>query len=203
MKQIIEKSLKNSYTYEAFKALISNLLAEGKSTGPTQSKDLTNYSLLNERRMKRLDKTTTITKDLVAIIKEINQPQTWLVLTEGWCGDAAQNIPIINKIVAISNCIDFKLVLRDENEGLMNLFLTNSGKAIPKLIALDKENNVLYTWGPRPSEATKMVENYKANQGILDANFKKDLQVWYNKNKGKNIEDDFMKLIKYSQSKAV
>ena len=203
MKQIIEKSLKNSYTYEAFKALISNLLAEGKSTGPTQSKDLTNYSLLNERRMKRLDKTTTITKDLVAIIKEINQPQTWLVLTEGWCGDAAQNIPIINKIVAISNCIDFKLVLRDENEGLMNLFLTNSGKAIPKLIALDKENNVLYTWGPRPSEATKMVENHKANQGILDANFKKDLQVWYNKNKGKNIEDDFMKLIKYSQSKAV
>ena len=203
MKQIIKKSLKNSYTYEEFKALISNLLAEGKSTGPLQSKNLTNYSLLNDRRMKRLDKTITIAEDLVAIIKQIDQPQTWLVLTEGWCGDAAQNIPILNKIAAINNRIDFRLVLRDENEGLMNLFLTNSGKAIPKLIALDKENNVLYTWGPRPSGATKMAKNYKANHGILDAEFKKDLQVWYNKNKGKNIEDDFMKLIKYSQSKAV
>jgi len=200
MKQIIKKSLKNSYTYEEFKALISNLLAEGKSTGPLQSKNLTNYSLLNDRRMKRLDKTITIAEDLVAIIKQIDQPQTWLVLTEGWCGDAAQNIPILNKIAAINNRIDFRLVLRDENEGLMNLFLTNSGKAIPKLIALDKENNVLYTWGPRPSGATKMAKNYKANHGILDAEFKKDLQVWYNKNKGKNIEDDFIKLIKYSQS---
>jgi len=203
MKQIIKKSLKNSYTYEEFKALISNLLAEGKSTGPLQSKNLTNYSLLNDRRMKRLDKTITIAEDLVAIIKQIDQPQTWLVLTEGWCGDAAQNIPILNKIAAINNRIDFRLVLRDENEGLMNLFLTNSGKAIPKLIALDKENNVLYTWGPRPSGATKMAKNYKANHGILDAEFKKDLQVWYNKNKGKNIEDDFIKLIKYSQSEEV
>ena len=65
---------------------------------------------------------------------------------------------------------------------------------VPKLIALDKDNNVLNTWGPRPTVATKMVADYKAKHGALDANFKQDLQVWYNKDKGESTQDDFVKL---------
>ena len=196
MKKIIEKSLENSITYQEYRNLVSNLLAENKSTGPEQSEALTNYSLLNDRRMKRLDKTIKISEDTITEINTINEPQTWLVITEGWCGDAAQNLPVINKIAEINNLINFKVVLRDENEDLMNQFLTNGGKAIPKLIALDKDNNVINTWGPRPTIATKMVADYKAEHGGLDATFKQDLQVWYNKNKGQSVQDDFIKLSK-------
>ena len=194
MKKIIEKSLENSITYQEYRNLVSNLLAENKSTGPEQSEALTNYSLLNDRRMKRLDKTIKISEDTITEINTINEPQTWLVITEGWCGDAAQNLPVINKIAEINNLINFKVVLRDENEDLMNQFLTNGGKAIPKLIALDKDNNVINTWGPRPTVATKMVADYKAEHGALDATFKQDLQVWYNKDKGKSTQEDFIKL---------
>ena len=196
MKTTIEKSLQNTYTYLEYRDLVSNLLAEGKSTGPNQSEDLTNYSMLNDRRMKRLDKTIKISEETRQKVQALKETQTWLVLTEGWCGDAAQNLPVLNKIAELNENINMKFVLRDENLELMDLFLTNGGRSIPKLIALDKNNNVLKTWGPRPSFANKMVDEYKAKNGNLDAQFKQDLQVWYNKDKGKNTQEDFIAFVK-------
>lgn len=198
MKDIIKKSLQKTYTYQAYKDLVKTLLLEGKSTGPNQSEDLTNYSLLNDKRIKRLDKTIKILDDTKQFLKTIKSPQTWLVLTEGWCGDAAQNLPVIHKMAEVNSNINLQLVLRDENLELMDLFLTNGGRSIPKLIALDEELNILYTWGPRPQTATNMVLDYKTNHGYLDAQFKQDLQVWYNKDKGESIQNDFKELINNS-----
>jgi len=205
MKNSLEKSLQNAISYETYRTLVSNLLANGKATGPLQSEALTNYSLLNDRRMKRLDKTLQISEDTITTINSIKEPQTWLTITEGWCGDAAQNLPVINKIAAINPNINLKVVLRDENLELMDLFLTNGGRAIPKLIALDAEHNVIFTWGPRPSVATKMVADYKAKNGSLDAQFKQDLQVWYNKDKGKSVQEDIVRLLihRFSEKKII
>jgi len=195
MKKIIENSLQTAISYKDYRSLVRNLLTEGKSTGPEQSEDLTNYSMLNDRRMKRLDKTIKISEETIQEFQKVKQPQTWLVLTEGWCGDAAQNLPILNKIASGTANIDLKIVLRDENLDLMDLFLTNGGRSIPKLIALDKNNNVLDLWGPRPTIATKMVVAYKEKNRALDPQFKQDLQVWYNKDKGKSVQEDFVNLV--------
>jgi hypothetical protein len=194
MKEIIENSLKKTISYTDYRALVSDLLVEGKSTGPEQSEDLTNYSLLNDRRMKRLDKTIKISEETIQEFQKVSAPQTWLVITEGWCGDAAQNLPVLNKIATASDYIDLKVVLRDENLELMDLFLTNGGRSIPKLIALDKDNNVIDSWGPRPTVATKMVADYKEKNGVLDLEFKQDLQVWYNKDKGQSVQEDFVSI---------
>ncbi|WP_439131525.1 thioredoxin family protein [Polaribacter sp.] len=203
MKEIIKQSLANTYTYQEYRALVKRLLEEGKSTGPNQSEALTNYSMLNDRRMKRLDKTVKITEQTKQEIEKIETPQTWLVITEGWCGDAAQNLPVIHKMAALNKNINLKLVLRDENLDLMDLFLTNGGRAIPKLIALDNELNVIDTWGPRPTVATKIVADYKATHGVLDAKFKQDLQVWYNKDKGLSTQEDFVKILQKTSLKEV
>ncbi len=195
MKALIEKSIAGGISYQAYRTLVSDLLSEGKSTGPNQTEALTHYSMLNDRRMDRLDKKISISESTKTVLSELTQKQTWLVLTEGWCGDAAQNLPVIHKMAAISDHIELKLVLRDENLELMDLFLTNGGRAIPKLIALDENLEVLFTWGARPSIATKMVADYKAEHGKLDDAFKKDLQVWYNKDKGMSLQEDFVKLL--------
>ncbi|PQJ75482.1 thioredoxin family protein [Polaribacter gangjinensis] len=195
MKNILENALKNSISYQDYRDLMHQLTAEGKSTGPIQSEELINYSLLNEARMKRLDKTIEIDDEVATEFQKIEEPQIWLVITESWCGDAAQNLPVIHKLAELNDKIQLKLVLRDENLELMDLFLTNNGRSIPKLIVLDNQLNVLNTWGPRPSFATKMVHDYKEKNGSLDAQFKQDLQVWYNKDKGKNVQEDFVNLI--------
>ena len=77
----------------------------------------------------------------------------------------------------------------------MNEFLTNGSKSIPKLIVLDENHEVVNSWGPRPAEPTQMVANYKRKHGQLDAEFKKQLQIWYNKDKGKNTQEDLIKLL--------
>ena len=193
MREVIENSLKNALSYEGYRAFVSALLTNGKATGIEQSEALTNYSLLNNKRMKRLDKTIKLSEETLQEFQKISEPKTWLVLTEGWCGDAAQSLPVLNKIAKSTDKIDLKVILRDENLPLMDLFLTNGGRSIPKLIALDKDNNVIDSWGPRPTIASKMVADYKEKNSALDPQFKQDLQLWYNKDKGENVQADFVR----------
>ncbi len=199
MNELIKESIDRSMTYKEYRDLVADLLVEGKSTGSIQSEDYLNYSRLGNARMKRLDKTFELTEGVRTKINRSSKKFSWIVLTEGWCGDAAHALPIINKISDASDKrIDVKIVLRDDNEALMNQFLTNGSKSIPKLIAIDAETDeVVHTWGPRPSIATKMVQDYKEEKGSLDADFKKELQVWYHKNKGENILNDLLKLITF------
>ncbi len=196
MEKIIKKSLAKAMDYNSFKSLVSELIKQKKSTGKNQSEALLNYSILSERRMKRLDKTIKINSVTKNSILKINKEIIFLILMESWCGDGAQILPILYKMTALSSKIDFKVVLRDENEALMNLFLTNGGKAIPKLLIIEKETlKILQDWGPRPSVATKMVTNYKKENGVLDATFKKNLQVWYNKDKGMTTQSDLVEIL--------
>ena len=195
IKKNIEEGLKKAISYASYRKLISDLIASGKSSGPIQSEDLLNYSKLNDRRMTRLDKTIQLSQETLLGLKKIDKPITFLVLTEGWCGDAAQTLPVISKIADESDLITLKIIFRDEHEQLMSQFLTNGGKSIPKLLVLNSQNKVLNTWGPRPNTATKMVQDYKNKYGQLDAAFKQQLQVWYNKDKGVNIQEDMLGLL--------
>lgn len=196
MNNQIEYNLEESMSYEEYRSLVKDLLARGKSTGKSQTEDLLNYSKLNNSRMRRLDKTFKISENTAENLRSITKNQIWIVLTEGWCGDAAHSLPVINKMVENSEGINLKILLRDENEELMNKFLTNGNKSIPKLIMLDADTNELIdSWGPRPTEAAEMVNKQMERHGILDADFKKDLQVWYNANKGTNIEEDILALL--------
>jgi thiol-disulfide isomerase/thioredoxin len=196
MKNLMKKSILKGVSYPAYKNLIEDLLSEGKSTGKVQSSSLLNYSLSNHTRMKRLDKTIELSKEMLAIAKEVSESQTWVVITESWCVDAAQTMPVIYKIASENDKINFTVVLRSENEELMNKFLTNGTKSIPIIIAVNSENKVINSWGPRPSKALEMAKNHKKKYGTLDAVFKEDLGSWYAEDKGKNIQRDFALLLK-------
>ncbi len=195
--QLLKNSLKNSSRYTEYRQLVEGLVAEYSTTGNEKTEDLAEYTKLNDRRMKRWDKTLKVSHETLQNIQQFDKKTTWLVLTESWCGDAAHVIPVINKVSELNDNIDLRLVLRDKNPDLMDAFLTNGGKAIPKLIAIDNETgNVMNTFGPRPSVATKMVADYKAEHGVLTPEFKQDLQVWYNKDKGQSTIEDLVELLK-------
>ena len=196
MKKIIEQSLKTAHTYNAYKEMVLQLLKEGKSTGLNQNDDLFHFTKLNNQRMKRLDKQTKLNEDALTKTQKINRDFTWMVLTESWCGDAAQTLPVINKFAEANDKIDLKVVLRDENEDLMNQFLTNGSKSIPKLIVVDNASQeVVGSWGPRSAKASKLVSDYKKEHGKVDAKLKLDLQNWYNEDKGVHIENEMVDLI--------
>ncbi|MEN9326189.1 MAG: hypothetical protein RI943_610 [Bacteroidota bacterium] len=184
MKSIIQSALQNSRSYTEYRIIVSKLISEGKSTGKEQSADLLHYSELNEVRMKRLEKTLKLDPEVEKTLQNLKSNQTWLVISEGWCGDAAQILPIIKLISEASKNIDLKLVFRDENEELIHLFLTNGAKSIPKLLVLDESFNLINHWGPRPEGAKNLIIEYKANHGIVDEAAKTALQKWYLEDKG-------------------
>jgi hypothetical protein len=189
--ELINKAL----DYQSYKDLIERLLKEGKSTGPNQSQELLQYSELNVHRMNRVEKTTVLIEDLSAKIDLIEQPQIWLILAEGWCGDAAQTIPIFHLIEKQFPKIKIKLLLRDENVEVMDHFLTDGSRSIPKVLMLDASSlNLLAQWGPRPSEAIALINNLKAAKVDM-MEIKEKLHAWYAKNKGVAVQSEIKDII--------
>ncbi|MDX2306126.1 MAG: thioredoxin family protein [Microscillaceae bacterium] len=191
--ELIDKAL----TYEAYRGLVDQLLTEGKTTGPNQSDDLTHYTQLNVQRMNRWDKTAQIDDALKAEIGKVQEKWIWLIITEGWCGDAAHNIPIIVKMAALNPNIELKFILRDENLEVMDAYLTDGGRSIPKLIALNAGTlEELGTWGPRPESIQELVKEYKKNPQESYSKFSEKVQLWYSKDKAQSIQREFNALIR-------
>ncbi|GLU43527.1 thioredoxin family protein [Allomuricauda sp. NBRC 101325] len=194
--ELAQEYIAKGMGYDKYRAMVDAYAEIGKSTGPEQSEARIEYTKLNQRRMKRWDKTFKISEDQLNTLAQSNSKLTFLAITESWCGDAAASLPIINKIAEASPNISLKIVLRDESLDLMEAFLTNGTMSIPKLIMINEDaDEVIGEWGPRPSIATKMVQACKAEHGKLTEQFKEDLQVWYNKNKGENILSDILELL--------
>ena len=190
MKEYLEKSK----TFAEYIKLIDDLLLDGKTTGPNQSDAMFNYGKLNRQRMHRLEKTFVLDESLREKVQNNKRKMIWLVITEGWCGDAAQNIPIIEKIAAESALIETRYVLRDENPLLMDAYLTNNARSIPKLIALDAETLAeIGTWGPRPAAAMDLFSELR-NRGLEKPLIMENLQRWYIADKNRTIQTEFEKL---------
>ena len=193
--ELIQEGLSKAISYDDYRKKVAQLAATGKSTGPEQTEELANYTLLNDRRMKRFDKTVKIDSATVAKIESVAESMTFLVLTESWCGDAAPSLPVMNKIAEINDKLDFKILLRDDNLELMNRFLTNGAMSVPKLILLDADNQVHDTWGPRPKAATQLVQDHKEKHGELLPEIKEEIQQWYNKDKGQSTLQEVVGLL--------
>lgn len=196
MKTIIEHSLDNSYSYNEYRNHISALLVEGLSTGETQSEDLTHYSTLNEVRMNRLDKTIKVPDEIKAILSGLQKEHILLVISEGWCGDAAQIVPVINKMAQETPKLALRIVLRDENRELMDAYLTNGARSIPKLVLVEKDTlNVRGSWGPRPHGAAQLIKDFKEKHGAINEEAKTELQKWYLHDKGISTMEEISLLL--------
>ena len=202
MEKINKEVLANALSYTAYRELTDRLVAENKTTGQNQSEAMLHYTKMNGVRMKRLDKTTKLTEDSLNMLSQIDQPQTWLVLTEAWCGDAAQVLPVMNKLAEANANIDLKLIMRDEHLDIMDAYLTNGARSIPKLIVIDQQSEeVISTWGPRPVEVQKMVMDAKVESKKIENDedrkafndeLKVEVQRWYIKDKTIKIQQELL-----------
>lgn len=191
MQNHIEKSL----TFDEYDRLIDQVVLAGKTTGTAQSDELAHYTKLNQFRMKRLAKTTTLSHDLLETVRGLKVNWIWLILTEAWCGDAAQNIPPIEKIARENDGIEIRYLLRDEHLELMDKYLTNGGRAIPKLICVNAETfQEIGVWGSRPQAADDYFKKLKA-EGLEKPEIIEKVQRWYIEDETNSLQAEFQKLI--------
>ncbi|MEX0722583.1 MAG: thioredoxin family protein [Gracilimonas sp.] len=175
---------------------IADLFKLGRTTNEDNRENMLNYTKMYLQRVGRWDKRGKLDSELTGKLEELPRKMIWLVLNEGWCGDAAQTLPFINKMAEASDNITLKIILRDENLEVMDEFLTNGARSIPKLIALDEETlEVLGTWGPRPTEAYEMYKTEREDPDIPNEKAVENLHLWYAKDKGKSMQQEFLSLL--------
>jgi hypothetical protein len=193
---VVPERLATAYSYGTYRKLIDELQADGKTTGTQQSEALTHYTHLNVQRMQRLDKTVQVLPELRDAVQNLKQPYAWLILTEGWCGDAAQIVPVLEAVARTSNGrFSTHYFLRDENLDLMDRYLTNGGRSIPKLVVLHADTLIeVAQWGPRPAEAQQVFVETKA-QGASHEEFAEKLHAWYARDKTQATQRELLALI--------
>lgn len=179
--------------FQAYLSKFEEILNSTNPVEPYTDSDYLEYAKLNFSRTKRWLKTGKLSADMVTAIKSITKPQTWVVITEPWCGDAAHSVPFIEMMAKENPLITTVYELRD-TESRIDEYLTNGSKSIPKLIIKDENGVDISVWGPRPEECQSFFLKSVEDKTDLDK-VKETLQLWYNQDKGKEIQHELMQII--------
>ena len=193
---LVREALSKSWDYPGYRELIRKQVDEGRTSGLNQSEDYVYYTLLNHKRMRRWEKKMRLPENLKATLSNTQESWIWLVLTETWCGDAAPVLPIMHAFASNIDSLDIRIAQRDEHQELMDRFLTNNARSIPKLLMVrPSDYEVVASWGPRPREAAQMVAAYREEHGKLTEELRMSLQKWYNTDRGKSIIGELSELL--------
>ncbi|MCB9033239.1 MAG: thioredoxin family protein [Chitinophagales bacterium] len=180
--------------FHQYLELTENIVNKIVTTEPYNDEAIYNYVKLNASRMNRWLKTFTPSENIKKKIESINQHQEWIIITEPWCGDAAHIVPIIFKLSELNTNIHLNINLRDGNDSLIDNYLTNGSKAMPKLVIRNQTGEDLAVWGPRPQEAQQLFLDLKAQEVPVE-DVKIALQKWYNQDKAISICNEIVALL--------
>lgn len=158
---------------------------------------LTRYTPLNWKRSERVEKTYKMSDEARSAMQLIRSPQLWMVITESWCADSAQSFPVIHRLAELNPLVEIRVILRNDNMDIMDAHLTDGKRAIPKLVAFNRDGDELFNWGPRPGTAAELFRNGLA-EGTPKADVQKAMHLWYARDRGKTIERELIDLIKDS-----
>lgn len=182
--------------YPAYCALVDHEVKTHEAAGTLATDALAGYTRLNQERMRRVEKSLEMQAETRTALARLDKSLIWVVLSEPWCGDAAQNLPIIAAMASLTPKIELKILLRDKFPEIMEQYLTNGGKAIPKLICLDAETgHEFFNWGPRPAPAQQLLHDWRQNPSVPKEEFYKQVQLWYAKDHGKTLQHEFVELL--------
>ncbi|MGD9328765.1 MAG: thioredoxin family protein [Cyclobacteriaceae bacterium] len=187
---------KRTFSYSEYQDLIAELVDKGLTSGPEQSEKFTHFTRLNFQRLKRVFRTLNLSEEIIETSKNVQSEMLWVVIVESWCGDVPQNLPFMEAISQISDKINLRIMLRDENPMIMDQFLTNGTRSIPKLICFDpKTYEVAGTWGPRPVGATELVKDLLKDPEVTADMRKEAVQRWYLQNRGEQLLSELSALL--------
>lgn len=180
--------------FTAYQQLFFDILNTPNPPTPYDNPDYLNYTKLNWSRQQRWLKVGVLNPDLTNAIEKISKPQLWTVITEAWCGDASHTIPFLHRLSELNPLIKVDYQLRDSPPFLIESYLTNGTRSIPKIIIADERNQDLATWGPRPAECQRLYLQMVKDH-IEMGEKKIALQKWYNEDKGESFQLEFLDII--------
>jgi hypothetical protein len=162
---------------------------------PHEEDPYAKYLVINQQRVKRIKQRLHLEPETEMAALNAKPGTKWLILNEHWCGDGAQIVPVQAAIaLASKGRIEARVLFRDQNLELMDQFLTNGGRSIPKTIQLDSEFRVTTSWGSRPAEAQELVMRVKADPERAHL-YSEELHKWYAVDRQQAIQSELRMLL--------
>jgi hypothetical protein len=181
--------------YTEYLSLFDPIIDGTNKSSPYDNPHFIEYTKLNQSRMNRWHKKGELSENTRSTVQSISSSQTWIVITEPWCGDASHIVPFIKKMADLNPLINLQIQLRDAVNSEINNYLTNGGKSIPKLIVRNEDEKDLFNWGPRPKPCQDLFYELR-DKGIDPQERKIEIQNWYNHDHGDAIQHEIVHLIK-------
>ena len=121
---------------------------------------------------------------------------TWklLALSEDWCGDAANTLPVLAALADSAPSLGLRVLGRDDNPALMDMHLTGgTARSIPVVLLLDAEGREHGWWGPRPAELQAWVKD-GGHAMDKDERYKR-VRTWYARDRGRTTLGEVLSLL--------
>jgi hypothetical protein len=190
----LDRYLSQGLTYAAFRAEWERRLAE--KPADRDARKMQHYRRYNLERTDAVESDYAPSDEALAALRALDRDQVWLVLTEDWCGDSSFLLPVVARMAREASRVDLRILPRDEHLDLMDQYLTNGGRGIPKLLALDaRTGDELFTWGPRPDAAAAKFLELKG-QGLEKPQIVAGLMEWYDAGGWRAAEDELTALVR-------
>ncbi len=129
-----------------------------------------------------------------AIARSVTAPLNVLVLSEDWCGDAVNIVPVVARLIEAMPATGLRILGRDDNPDLMNAHLTHGTRSIPVLIVYDAAFRERGWWGPRPRELQRLFLDEW--QGLEKADRGRHVRAWYARDRGRSTVAEVLDLLR-------
>jgi hypothetical protein len=121
-------------------------------------------------------------------------PRHLLVMSEDWCGDAVNSVPVVARLAELAPArLDLRVLARDAHPALMDAHLVNGARSIPIVLALDPAFALLGAWGPRPRELQAWVLG--PGQALDKEARYKEVRRWYARDRGRAVVSEVLELL--------
>ena len=187
------KYIQEGYNFEDYLEQIEDELE--KQIELDDPKELVPYYAINLKQSRDIRKNFRYNPGMEKKAKSYNAELKFLVISEGWCEDASQIVPVVDRLAETIG-VECKIVFRDENLELMEEYHTNGSFSVPIVIGVTPEGEEAFRFGPRPAKAMVFTNRFKKDPDKYSKDdFIEDLDRFYLENHGQDIITEILTLI--------
>lgn len=125
-------------------------------------------------------------------LEEIGGDWRLVAITEDWCGDASNTVPVVARLAEASPRVELRVVERDDNPDLMDRYLTSGSRSIPVVVILDGDFEPVGHWGPRPEELQEFVIGEKEKGERPVDEIYREAREWYARDRGETTLEELL-----------
>jgi len=102
-------------SYDEYRAHWRTQKAQSPKGKDPDARKMIHYLNYDWERQAHVHDAYTPSETLSGAVASIEAPQTWMVLTEPWCGDSAFLLPVIAEAAAQTDAVSLRILLRDDH----------------------------------------------------------------------------------------